>query len=164
MSGRVREAGEIVYKTVEEALDDQGYVLSIETGLTTVDGTVKKATATYYEIYGVNFESTEDRANPGTYKSNVPVAIMKNGQTRVKVAAAAARTTNIAVGDIVAVLDSGLVAHIVDCPIYTLLGSVNAANLVKLIKAVVGKAEEALGEAVESADGKLLVTLGWPLE
>jgi hypothetical protein len=152
----LRKPGEYETVYVEEELDDEGYVLSIETGLTTVDGNVMKATSTYYQVYGVNIMSTEDPTNPdGANLTEGYIAIARDGIRDVQITAATNRTTDIVAGDVLAVYDAGAVAHMTDCPIATLLGTVNAANLQVMLKAIVGVATEAVAATADPADGKI---------
>lgn len=146
----------------EEALDDTGYVLSIEAGLTTTDGNVKKATATYYEVFGVNTVSTKDM--DGTAQADVEVPVKRTGAYRVQLAANAGRSTAIVPGDTVAVLDAGKVAHIDDCPckVGDTSGSDVSDSIEKLLKCVVGRALESCLASADTTDGKILVRLGLP--
>jgi len=158
MGGLVREVGEIVYRTTEDQLNDSGYVLTT-LGASTA-GNVKKATSSnYYRLVGVNVKSTEDPLNPGTYLDDVPVAIAREGEIRVQLTDASNRSTDIHVGDPLAVFDGGKVAHWADCPINTLLGTVNAANLQKMLTALVGIALEEVAADEDPDDGKILVKL-----
>ena len=147
--------GEYEHRVTEDSLDDDGYVLSIQTALTTVDGNVKKATATYYMPFGVNVMSTEDPTAPGTYLSGVEVAIAHDGVRDVQLALASARSTSIEVGDLLAVLATGQVSHITDSPLYTAMGTIDTAKVILGLKGVVGVAEEAVLETVDPADGKI---------
>ena len=147
--------GEFEHRITEEALDADGYVLSAETGLTTTDGNVKKATSTYYVPFGVNIMSSDDPTNPGTAIADIEIAIAHDGIRDVQLAAAASRTTSIVVGDLLAVYDAGKVAHVTDCAVTSLLGTVNAATVLKALHCIVGTAEEAVLETVDPSDGKI---------
>ena len=145
---------------VEEALDDTGYVLSVEVALTTTDGQAKKATATYYLVYGINVRSTKDM--DGAAQADKEVAVKKTGMYRVQLAPNASRTTAIEKGDLVGVIDAGKIGSMIDSPAYTDLGTPTNAKINKYIHAIVGKAEEAIGAGADTDDGKLLVSLGLP--
>jgi len=147
--------GEYEHRVTESSCDADGYVLSVETGLTTTDGNVKKATSTYYIPFGINVMSTEDPTVPGTYIADVEVAIAHDGVRDVQVATAANRTTDIAVGDLLAVYDAGRVCHLTDSPLYTAMGTIDTTKVILGLRGIVGIAEEALGQAVDSADGKI---------
>ncbi|RLG74824.1 MAG: hypothetical protein DRO14_05280 [Thermoprotei archaeon] len=156
--GKVREVGEIHHYVCEDALDDDGYVLTTLGAATA--GNLKKATSSnYYKLIGVNFKSTEDPFNPGTYLSNQRIPVIVDGVVRVQITDASNRSTDIAVGDLVAVYDGGKVAHWEDCPIHTLLGTVNAANLERMLTSIVGQALEAVAADEDPDDGKILVKL-----
>jgi len=81
MGGYVRKPDEYLIYTTEDALDKDGYVLT-HSGVATA-GNVKKVDAAGETPVGVNVKSTEDPLKPGTYKANVPVAVVYNGVVRV---------------------------------------------------------------------------------
>jgi len=144
----------------EDALDDTGYVMSIEVAHTTVDGQVKKATNTYYEFAGINTRSTKDMDNVA--QADKEVALKRTGAYRVQLEPNANRTTAIEAGDLVAVGDTtpGKIMNLVDCAAYSDLGTPTNAKIVKFMKAIVGRAKEAIGAGADTVDGKLLVELG----
>ena len=156
--GKVREVGEIHHYVCEDELDDDGYVLTTLNASTS--GNLKKATASYYyRLVGVNFKSTEDPFNPGSYLSDVEIPVVVDGVVRVQLTGKANRSTDIKIGDPIAVYDAGKVAHFTDCPIATLLGTVNATNLTKMLTSIVGTACEEVAASEDTDDGKILVKL-----
>jgi len=142
----------------EEALDDKGYIVSIETGLTTTDGNVKKATSTYYEVYGVVTHDTKNKVT-GTAVADKPVAIKKSGRAEVRITPKANRSTAIVIGSLLAVYDAGEAAEVTDCAVTTLLGTVNAANVLKAKKTIVGIALEAVAADADPTGNKIEVDL-----
>lgn len=153
-----REIGEALHAVVEESLDDGGYVLT-HLGVTTAGNLLKATSTYYYELAGVNLKSTEDLANPDTYLADVEVAYVKRGQVRVQLIGNASRSTNIIKGSLLAVHSIGKVCEWADSPIDTLLGTVNAANLLKMLTAIVGVAQEACLATADTSDGKILTEL-----
>jgi len=153
MPGLDREVGEIVTLVCDDSLDDSGYVLTYKGATNDVQ---KADSSNYNRLAGVNYKSTEDPFNPGSYLTNQRIAVVRVGVMRVQLAPAASRSTNITKGDPLAVLDAGKVAHWDDCPIDTLLGTVNAANLRTALTALVGIALEDVAANVDPSDGKIL--------
>jgi hypothetical protein len=149
------QPGEYEHRVTEEALAADGFVLSIQTALTAVDGKVKKATATYYIPFGINVMASEDPTAPGTYIADIEVAIAHDGVHDVQLALASARSTSIEAGDLLAVYDAGKVCHITDSPLYTAMGTISTDKVILGLRGIVGIAEEAVLESVDPADGKI---------
>lgn len=150
MGGHAKLPGEGIKRVFTDAagnagLDDSGYVVKISAGLLS-----KCANA---EVpYGIASTDTKNVLYDGTskftqYLINPEINVIFDGIIDVKVAAAGARTTAIAIGDKVEVAAGGVIIHDTD-----------GASV------VIGTAEEALGDTVEPTDGdqKILVRVHIP--
>lgn len=150
MGAIVREVGTLTYKTCSTALDDYGYVLHLEK---TTDK-VRKTLASNLKVYGVANQNTKDPldGDSGTAKTNVAIAICREGEVQVQLLATNA---TIQVGDLLIAQTNGTV----DKYTPTSLSTVNTANVearFKELGRIVGIATEA---KAANAGGKIITKL-----
>lgn len=119
MGAIVREVGTLTYKTCSTALDDYGYVLHLEK---TTDK-VEKTKASNLKVYGIANQDTKDPldGDSGTAKTNVSIAVCRDGEVQVKLKATNA---TIQVGDLLIAQVDGTV----DKYTPTVIGNTSSTN------------------------------------
>ena len=132
------------YKT-EDALDDYGYVMMLNTST----GNAKKHDGSAVRPLGIALQSTESKFSPGTYESNVYVAIQYTGIALVKLSSS---NSAITIGDYIGPVTGGVADKLT-------LDTTDASSLLDSLKKVIGIALES---KAENAGGhiKVLLLLG----
>jgi len=162
MGGKAREVGEPITRDFSDAsgtagLNRSGYVLQISAAA----APVVTASASGASVYAVAYTDTMDPLYDGVnftvqYLVNPEIACVREGVVEVQVVALAHRTTNIHVGDLIAVspATAGTCAHWEDNVAQGVANATfNLANWMAARSEIVGVSEEYLAAASDPADG-----------
>jgi len=167
MGGLVQEVGEPIFRTFNDAgagatgLDKAGYVLKLGASAVVLKATAGTA------AYGIASQDTKNVLYDGStkytaYEVTPAIAVLRQGLADVVVEAHGNRTTNIDVGDIVAVgpTTAGTIAHWEDNTAQgTAQGAFTLANWMAARSEIVGVAEEAIAQDANPDDMCILVRL-----